>query len=268
MPDLKTSPEPSAAQPIIQIQDVSKRFGEVEVLSGLDLTVQPRERVSLIGPSGSGKSTVLRIVQGLEPVDRGRIVIDGQSLYSVEKDGREVPASDAHQRQVRSQVGMVFQHFHLFPHMTALGNITAAPIHVAGKSQGEAESQGRELLAMVGLEDRADAYPAQLSGGQKQRVAIARALAMNPKVMLFDEVTSALDPEVVGEVLEVIRELSRSDMTILVVTHQMGFAGEISDRILFLDSGSIVEEGPPQQILEDPKEPRTRTFLKRVLEAN
>ena len=258
-------PEPAPA-PVLELRGVSKRFGELEVLRGFDLAVAPAEHVALIGPSGSGKSTVLRIVQGLESVDEGDVLIDGESVRRMIRDGAEVPSDEAHRRRLRARVGMVFQHFHLFPHMTALGNVTAAPIHVLGRSRAEAGEQGREWLRMVGLEDRAEAYPAQLSGGQKQRVAIARALAMEPEILLFDEITSALDPEVVGEVLEVVRDLSRGERTLLVVTHQMGFAGEISDRVVFLDGGRMVEQGPPEQLLENPREPRTRAFLKRVLE--
>jgi polar amino acid transport system ATP-binding protein len=257
----------AAPAPVLELRDVRKRFGEIEVLRGFDLAVAPAEHVALIGPSGSGKSTVLRIVQGLESVDEGDVFIAGESVGRMVRDGAEVPSDAAHRRRLRARVGMVFQHFHLFPHRTALGNVTAAPIHVLGRSRAEAGEQGREWLRMVGLEDRADAYPAQLSGGQKQRVAIARALAMEPEILLFDEITSALDPEVVGEVLEVVRDLSRGERTLLVVTHQMGFAGEISDRVVFLDGGRIVEQGPPEQLLENPREPRTRAFLKRVLEA-
>jgi len=258
---------PESHAPILELEGVYKRFGEIEVLRDLDLEVAAGEKVALIGPSGSGKSTILRIVAGLEPIEEGRVSISGESLFTTAEDGVERPASEAHQRRVRSAVGMVFQHFHLFPHMRALDNVTAGPRIALGMSRKKAEALGRELLDQVGLADRAEAWPAQLSGGQKQRIAIARALAMNPEIMLFDEVTSALDPEVVGDVLAVMRELARGEMTILVVTHQMGFAEEFADRVLFLDHGRIVEEGPPEQLFEAPTEERTRTFLKRVLEA-
>lgn len=255
------------AQAIIEMRGVSKFFGELEVLHDLDLTVRRGEKIGLIGTSGSGKSTILRILMGLETIDAGQVLIAGESAFTQEVNGREVAADEAHRRRVCRSVGMVFQHFHLFPHMRALDNVTVAPIHVRGDARDQAEARGLELLDLVGLADRGDAWPAQLSGGQKQRVAIARALAMDPKVLLFDEVTSALDPEVVGEVLAVIRALARQDLTFLIVTHQMGFAEEIADRVLFLDQGRIVESGPPNEIFHHPHEERTQEFLRRILDA-
>jgi polar amino acid transport system ATP-binding protein len=223
--------------------------------------------VALIGPSGSGKSTILRILMTLEKVDRGEVWVDGMRVWRRQRNGREVPADEAHLRRVRTQVGMVFQHFNLFPHMTVLRNVTEAPRRVLGLSRDEARRRAEEFLSMVGLADKADSYPARLSGGQQQRVAIARALAMDPKVMLFDEITSGLDPELVGEVLDVLRKLAAGGrMTMLIVTHQMHFAREIADRVLFLDGGRIVEEGPPREIFTQPRNERTRTFLRRVLE--
>jgi len=254
--------------PILRLEGVVKRFGELRVLDGLDLEVERSERVALIGPSGSGKSTILRVVMTLETIDAGRVEIDGLDLWHVERHGRRVAADEAHLRRCRAKVGMVFQHFNLFPHMTVLRNVTEAPMHVLGLTREKAEARARGLLDRVGLADKVDAHPAQLSGGQKQRVAIARALAMEPEVMLFDEVTSALDPELVGEVLAVLRRLAReSRMTMLIVTHQMHFARDIADRVVFLDGGRIVEQGPPEEIFARPRHERTRTFLQRLLEA-
>jgi len=255
-------------EPILRLRGVVKRFGPSTVLDGLSLDVAPGERVALIGPSGSGKSTLLRVVMTLEKIDGGEVEIAGTPVWYVEKNGTRVPAGDKHLRQMRSRVGMVFQHFHLFPHKTVLGNLTEAPIHVLGKSREAARALAMELLDRVGLGDRAEAWPAQLSGGQKQRVAIARALAMEPEIMLFDEVTSALDPELVGEVLNVLRGLARETrMTMLIVTHQMHFARDIADRVVLLDGGRIVEEGPPARLFTRPIHERTRIFLERVLEA-
>jgi polar amino acid transport system ATP-binding protein len=254
--------------PIIRIEGLYKSYGALEVLRGLDLDIVPGEKVAIIGPSGSGKSTLLRLLMTLEQPDKGRIKVDGLRMWKIEGTGEDRPADEAHLRQVRGKLGMVFQHFNLFPHMTVLRNLTAAPQLVQGKSRREAEQQARKLLAMVGLEEKADVYPAKLSGGQKQRVAIARAMAMEPRVMLFDEVTSALDPELVGEVLGVLRALAReSDMTMLIVTHEMNFARDIADRVLFFDRGVILEEGPPDQIFTNPKHERTREFLTSVLKA-
>jgi polar amino acid transport system ATP-binding protein len=240
---------------VIHLAGVHKSFGTHQVLRGVSLDVVAGEVVVLIGPSGSGKSTLLRCVNGLEPINRGEITVDGLRVG----DPKEL-------RQVRTRVGMVFQQFNLFPHMTVLRNVAMAPTLVLGKSQGEAEATSLELLIRVGLKDKVDAYPGQLSGGQQQRVAIARALAMGPKAMLFDEVTSALDPELVGEVLAVMRRLAEDGMTMIVVTHEMAFARDVADRVVFMDEGVFVEEGSPLQILSDPRDARTRQFLRRVLD--
>jgi polar amino acid transport system ATP-binding protein len=224
--------------------------------------------VAIIGPSGSGKTTVLRMLMTLERIDGGVIWIDGEPMTHMQRNGQMVPATAAHLRRVRGKIGMVFQHFNLFPHMTALKNCMEAPVTVLGLPKQEAQARAAELLGMVGLGDKKDHYPAQLSGGQQQRVAIARALAMRPKVMLFDEVTSALDPELVGEVLNVIRKLgAEHNLTMLMVTHQMGFAKEFADRVCFFYQGKIAEEGPPAEIFTNPKNERTRQFLRAVLEA-
>lgn len=255
-------------QAIVRCADLCKSYGDLEILRGLNCEIAAGEKVSIIGPSGSGKSTLLRLLMTLERPTSGRIEIDGESLWTMPQQGREVPASEAHVRRVRGQIGMVFQHFNLFPHMSVLQNITLAPRLVAQQSSDAAAERARELLGMVGLAEKADAFPAQLSGGQKQRVAIARALAMNPRVMLFDEVTSALDPELVGEVLNVLRQLAHeTDMTMLLVTHEMSFARDISDRVLFFDGGVILEEGSPDKIFSAPEQERTRQFLRAVLEA-
>jgi polar amino acid transport system ATP-binding protein len=251
---------------IIRMRGVWKSFGETPVLRHMDLDIPGRQRVALIGPSGSGKSTLLRILMTLETIDSGTVELAGESVWTVRRKGRDVPADRAHLRGIRSNVGMVFQHFNLFPHMTVLRNVTEAPVHVLGLPRDEARERAMELLELVGLTDKVDAYPAQLSGGQKQRVAIARALAMQPKVMLFDEVTSALDPELVGEVLNVLRRLARErEMTLLIVTHEMRFAQEIADRVVFMEGGGIVEDDVPAVIFSHPKQPRTREFLKAVL---
>jgi len=253
---------------IVRMRGVRKCFGSEVVLDALDLEVARGERLAIIGGSGSGKSTILRILMTLEGIEGGRVEIDGDSVFTVERSGKEAPASEAHLREIRKKVGMVFQHFHLFPHMTALGNVVEAPRRVLGLSKEEAEARGRSLLDRVGLAEKADAYPARLSGGQQQRVAIARALAMRPEVMLFDEVTSGLDPELVGEVLDVLRELARAgETTMLIVTHQMRFAREIADRVVFLEAGRIAEEGRPEEIFTEPRRARTREFLRSVLEA-
>lgn len=252
---------------MVRMRGVTKAFGDHVVLRELDLDVKPGEKVVIIGPSGSGKTTILRVVMTLERPNEGTVEVNGQHLYHEEKNGQLVPASEKHIRSVRSQVSMVFQHFNLFPHMTALENVTLAPIKVLGKSKEEAEADAVELLKSVGLGDKTGATPSQLSGGQKQRVAIARSLAINPKVMCFDEVTSALDPELVGEVLGVLRELAeRGEMTMMLVTHEMGFASEIADRILMFDRGKILEDGPPSQIFKAPEHARTKSFLQAVLQ--
>ncbi|GAN78833.1 ectoine/hydroxyectoine ABC transporter ATP-binding protein EhuA [Acidocella aminolytica] len=247
--------------PIIKFSDVTKRFGDLVVLDHFDFEVNLGEKVALIGPSGSGKSTVLRILMTLETIQEGQIELDG---IPYREPGGHGPfhASAKHLHNIRSRVGMVFQGFNLFPHMSVLRNITEAPVVVLGLSKREAKERAMQLLEMVGLADKADAFPTQLSGGQKQRVAIARALAMRPRVMLFDEPTSALDPELVGEVQEVIRGLAHEhDLTMLLVTHEMRFAREIADRVCFFDKGRIVEQGPPAEVMVNPQEERTQNFL-------
>jgi polar amino acid transport system ATP-binding protein len=257
---------PSNNVPMVRMRDVNLAFGENVVLNGLDLDVAEGEKVVIIGPSGSGKTTILRTIMTLNRPQSGTIEIDGRQLYHEEKGGDLVPASEKHIRSVRSDISMVFQHFNLFPHKTALENVILAPIKVLGRNKTEAEEEGMRLLTEVGLADKAGHRPSQLSGGQKQRVAIARSLAMHPKVMLFDEVTSALDPELVGDVLNVLRKLAeRGDMTMMLVTHEMGFASEMADRVVMFDQGRILEEGPPAQIFKQPKEERTQRFLRAVL---
>lgn len=240
---------------VVSISDLNKSFGSNHVLRGIDLEVQRGEVVCIIGPSGSGKSTLLRCVNMLEQPSSGRIVVLGRELTHIDCDIDEA----------RTKIGMVFQQFNLFPHMTALENVCVAQRKVLKRNAAEAEQKGRALLQRVGLGEKADAYPGQLSGGQQQRVAIARALAMNPDVMLFDEATSALDPELVGEVLQVMRSLAEEGMTMLVVTHEMGFASNVASRVVFMDGGVIVEQGPPSQVISAPREERTRTFLANVL---
>ena len=239
---------------MIEIKGLRKAFGADEVLKGIDLSIDEKEVVVIIGPSGSGKSTLLRCMNHLEEPTGGEVVVDGITL-----------SSEANINKVREEVGMVFQRFNLFPHMTVLENIMLAPMKVKHVAHSEAEKTARELLARVGLAEKADAYPDNLSGGQQQRVAIARALAMHPKVMLFDEPTSALDPEMVGEVLDVMRALANEGMTMVIVTHEMGFAREVGDRLLFVDEGRIIESGVPREVFENPKEERTRSFLSKVL---
>jgi polar amino acid transport system ATP-binding protein len=247
----------------VEFSAVTKRFGDVGVLEAFNLTVPRGQKLAIIGPSGSGKSTVLRIAMALEGIDAGRVRLMGETLW---EGDRRTPEREL--RRLRLQAGMVFQHFNLFPHMSVLENVWRAPVDVAGLPRAEAEARARELLAQVGLEERAQAMPEQLSGGQKQRVAIARALAMRPPVMLFDEVTSALDPEMVGEVLGVLRALAeRSGITMLLVTHEMQFAAEIADRVVFMDGGRVVEDGRPSEVLAAPREARTRSFLASVLGA-
>jgi polar amino acid transport system ATP-binding protein len=258
---------PEAASSLIRFHQVRKSYGELRVLDDLDLDIAEGEKVAIIGPSGSGKTTILRLLMTLERYESGTIEVGGE-LLGLRRDGdRLVPDTEAHLRQVRKQIGMVFQHFNLFPHMTALQNVIEAPIRVLRLSRREAEERARDLFAMVGLQEKAASYPRHLSGGQQQRVAIARALAMRPRIMLFDEVTSALDPELVGEVLQVIRRLAKeSGMTMLIVTHEMTFARDVADRIIFMEKGRIVEAGEPGVIFREPRSERTRAFLKAVLE--
>ncbi|MFW6041813.1 MAG: ectoine/hydroxyectoine ABC transporter ATP-binding protein EhuA [Guyparkeria sp.] len=252
---------------MVEFRKVRKAFGELVVLDDLDLRVDPGEKLSIIGPSGSGKTTILRVLMTLESIQSGYVLVDGEYLWHMERAGEIVPASEKHLRAMRGKLGMVFQQFNLFPHMTVLRNITEAPVRVLGVDKSEAEQRAVDLLRRVGLVDKTSAYPNELSGGQQQRVAIARALAMQPKVMLFDEVTAALDPELVGEVLNVLRQLAEeTEMTMLIVTHEMGFARDVSDRVLFFFAGQIHEEGSPEKIFTEPDRTRTREFLKAVVE--
>ncbi|WP_434695797.1 ectoine/hydroxyectoine ABC transporter ATP-binding protein EhuA [Pseudomonas sp. Z1-14] len=261
---------PTPSRPIVSFQDVTKSYGSFTVLDHLNLDVAPGEKVAIIGPSGSGKSTLLRVLMTLEGIDQGQIRIEDDSLtHMPNRSGVLVPANDRHIRRVRGKIGMVFQSFNLFPHMTALQNVIEAPVQVLGMNPKEARERAADLLELVGLGNKLDHYPSQLSGGQQQRVAIARALAMRPKVMLFDEVTSALDPELCGEVLNVIRKLgAEHNLTMLMVTHQMGFAREFADRVCFFYKGQIHEQGTPAQIFEHPQQERTCAFLSAVKEAN
>jgi len=240
---------------MITVKNLHKYFDDLEVLKGINAEIEDNEVVCVIGPSGSGKSTFLRCLNLLEDITSGDIIIDGENLTS---DGVDI-------NRLRSQVGMVFQHFNLFPHMTVLENITLGPMKVKGMSSKEAKREALPLLEKVGLADKADDFPLSLSGGQKQRVAIARSLAMNPKVMLFDEPTSALDPELVGDVLQVMKDLAKEGMTMVVVTHEMGFAREVGDRVIFMDEGIVMEEGNPEQIFDRPENPRTQEFLSKIL---
>lgn len=254
--------------PIIRIDNIVKRYGPLTVLDGLSIEVMPGEKLALIGPSGSGKTTILRILMTLETISGGHIEVDGEQLYHMPKNGGLVAADGKHLHKMRAKIGMVFQHFNLFPHKCVLDNITLAPMLTKGVPRAAAEKRAMELLDMVGMADKAKSVPAQLSGGQKQRAAIARALALSPKIMLFDEVTSALDPELVEEVLNVMKRLaSETDMTMLLVTHEMGFAHDFADRILFFDRGKIVEEGKPDEIFRHPKQERTQTFLRKIIAA-
>ena len=251
--------------PMVLAEGVHKRFGRLEVLRGIDLEVQAGEVMCLLGPSGSGKSTFLRCINHLEQINSGRLSVDGE-LVGYRQSGSKL--HELHEREVarkRAEIGMVFQQFNLFPHMTALENVTLAPIRVLGISRQEALDRARTELTAVGLEEKAKVYPAQLSGGQQQRVAIARALAMKPKLMLFDEPTSALDPELVGDVLDAMRRLAKGGMTMIVVTHEIGFAREVADKVVFMDGGVVVESGPPAEVLGAPKHERTRAFLSKVL---
>jgi polar amino acid transport system ATP-binding protein len=250
---------------MVQAQGVRKRFGNMEVLRGIDLEVNTGEVMCIIGPSGSGKSTFLRCINHLEKVDGGRLTVDGQLVGYREQGDKLYELRDREVCRRRADLGMVFQHFNLFPHMTALDNITIGPIRVKGEAKATAAKRANELLERVGLAEKALVYPRQLSGGQQQRVAIARALAMQPKLMLFDEPTSALDPELVGDVLDVMRSLAREGMTMMVVTHEMGFAREVGDSLVFMDAGVVVESGAPKEVLSNPTQERTQAFLSRLL---
>ncbi|HVS67523.1 MAG TPA: amino acid ABC transporter ATP-binding protein [Mycobacteriales bacterium] len=250
---------------MVRAAGVRKRFGLNEVLRGIDLEVQRGEVMCVIGPSGSGKTTLLRCINHLEQIHGGRLEVDGQLVGYRERDGKLYELREREVARNRAQIGMVFQHFNLFPHMTVLENIIEAPIRVKGLPKEQAVEKARQLLGQVGLAGREDTYPRQLSGGQQQRVAIARALAMDPKLMLFDEPTSALDPELVGEVLAVMRDLAKSGMTMFVVTHEMGFAREVGDQLVFMDGGVVVESGAPRDVIANPQHERTKAFLSKVL---
>ena len=254
-----------SASAMIELEGVHKYFGDQHVLKGIDLSVAGGEVVCIIGPSGSGKSTLLRCINNLEEIDSGRILIEGKVVYREEIGGRMRSHSNRAIASVRARVGMVFQHFNLFPHLTVVGNIMEAPVHVLHRPKAEARRRSMELLEQVGLVEKADAYPEELSGGQQQRVAIARALAMDPRAMLFDEATSALDPELIAEVLTVMGALARGGMTMVVVTHEMNFARHVASRVVFMDGGSVVEIGTPGEIFGTPRETRTREFLRTVL---
>lgn len=259
--------DPKQNETIIDFQNVTKSYGDHVVLDGLDFSVRRGEKVTIIGPSGSGKSTVLRILMTLEDIQDGVIYVAGKPLWHEEKNGQLVPPSQAHLRMMRKEMGMVFQQFNLFPHMSVMRNVTEAPRQVLGLSREKAKKRALKYLDLVGMTEHADKFPSQLSGGQQQRVGIARALAMHPNILLFDEPTSALDPELVGEVLQVIEHLaSQHDLTILLVTHEMDFARQISDRVCFFDQGKFVEEGAPEVIFTEPREERTREFLSSFLQ--
>jgi ABC-type polar amino acid transport system ATPase subunit len=253
---------------VIRLERVNKSFGRLQVLRDVSLEVQKGEVVCLIGPSGAGKSTLLRCLNHLERIDSGTIYIGGTPVYRFNQNGKEMVDPDHRIEELRSQVGMVFQSFNLFPHLTAVENIMLAPMHVRREPRADVRRRALALLAKVGLSEKVDAYPHELSGGQQQRVAIARALAMQPQAMLFDEVTSALDPELIGEVLRVMRQLAAEGMTMLVVTHEMGFARDVCDRVIFMADGMILEQGTPQQIFSAPRNERTRQFLQSILERN
>nr|WP_020499569.1 amino acid ABC transporter ATP-binding protein [Sciscionella marina] len=257
--------EQPTQEPMVRAEGVCKHYGRLEVLKGIDLEVAPREVMCVIGPSGSGKSTFLRCINHLEKVNAGKLWVDGE-LVGYRQHGDKLHELREHEvAEKRREIGMVFQRFNLFPHMTALGNVIEAPVQVKGIPKAEAKQQGEDLLTRVGLADKADAYPNQLSGGQQQRVAIARALAMKPKLMLFDEPTSALDPELVGEVLAVMRGLAEDGMTMVLVTHEMGFAREVGDSLVFMDGGVVVEKGKPRDVISNPQHERTQSFLAKVL---
>ena len=251
--------------PMVKAEQVCKSFGALDVLKGITLEIGKGEVLVMVGPSGSGKSTFLRCINHLEQVNAGRLYVDGELIGYRDKGSKLYEMSPRDAAKQRRDIGMVFQHFNLFPHRTALENLIEAPIHVKGLKKSEAVARGRDLLQQVGLSEKAEAYPAQLSGGQQQRVAIARALAMSPKLMLFDEPTSALDPELVGEVLEVMKKLAAEGMTMVVVTHEMGFAREVANHLVFMDEGVVVESGPPREVLSNPQHERTKAFLSKVL---
>ncbi|MCP9234244.1 amino acid ABC transporter ATP-binding protein [Mesorhizobium sp. M0045] len=251
--------------PLVRARNVHKAFGPLEVLKGIDLDVAPGEVVVILGPSGSGKSTFLRCINHLEAIDQGSIEVDGEQIGYRLHNGRLDKLSDRAIAAQRRKIGMVFQQFNLYPHMTTLQNVIEAPVGVHRENRKEAIGYARELLTRVGLADKIDAYPRQLSGGQQQRVAIARALAIRPKLMLFDEPTSALDPELVGEVLATMRDLAKQGLTMIVVTHEIGFAREAADRVVFMDDGNVIEAGPPDEVLAKPRHPRTRAFLSRFI---
>lgn len=257
-----------STEPIVKYLDVKKSFGDTHVLKGINLEIRPGEKIAVIGPSGSGKTTIIRMLMTLEEPTSGDIIVNGKNLWKMEKNGQLVKANEKHIREVRGDIGMVFQHFNLFPHMTILENCMAAPIHVKKENKDEVRERSIKMLERVGLGTKLDFYPSQLSGGQKQRVAMARALVMRPKIMLFDEVTSALDPELVGEVLEVIRDIAENDdMAMVLVTHEMEFALDIADKVLFLDQGVIAEQGTANEVLVDSKNERVQSFLKRFRKA-
>lgn len=270
MPMVETLPTSSLAQQkaIVEAQGVTKQFGDLKVLNDINFTLSPSEVVCVIGPSGSGKSTLLRCLAFLEPYDHGSVYIDSQLLGYEDSGGKRVRTSEKRVDEVRAPVGMVFQHFHLWPHRTALENVTEALRLVNGLSRRDATAEGMAMLEQVGLADRAGYFPESLSGGQKQRVAIARALAMKPRVMFFDEPTSALDPELVGEVLDVMNKLAADGMTMVVVTHEMGFAAKVADRVIFMDQGRVVESGTPDKLFRQPKSERLQQFLNTWRERN
>ncbi len=270
MHDLAEQPQAIAVTepPVLGLERINKSFGRLQVLRDVTLEVRKGEVVCIIGPSGAGKSTLLRCINHLEKVDSGTIYFEGAPIYRYVRDGRTIVDPERRVEEIRSHIGMVFQSFNLFPHLTALGNVIEAPVHVRGDKPEAARQLGLMELARVGIAEKANQYPHQLSGGQQQRVAIARALAMDPKVMLFDEATSALDPELVGEVLRVMRKLAADGMTMVVVTHEMGFARDVADRVVFMADGAIVEEGHPQQIFSTPSNQRTRQFLQTILDRN
>ena len=254
----------SRMEPLLRIADLHKRFGELEVLSGVSIDVPKGEKLCIIGPSGSGKTTLLRCINYLEKPSAGHVYIDGKLIGEKLVDGKYVHLTDRELAKERAEIGFVFQRFNLFPHLTALDNVTVAPRRVLGMARAAANELGREMLAKVGLAHKAAEYPERLSGGQQQRVAIARVLAMQPKLMLFDEATSALDPELVGEVLRVMRQLADEGRTMVIVTHEIQFAADASDRVIFMDAGRIVEDGPPREVLTNARQPRTRTFLSQI----
>jgi polar amino acid transport system ATP-binding protein len=251
--------------PMVKAEQVCKSFGALEVLKGITLEVGKGQVLVMVGPSGSGKSTFLRCINHLEVVNAGRLYVDGELIGYRDRGSKLYEISPRDAAKQRRDIGMVFQHFNLFPHRTALENLVEAPVHVKRVKKADAVARAKDLLDQVGMAEKATAYPAQLSGGQQQRVAIARALAMNPKLMLFDEPTSALDPELVGEVLEVMKKLAQEGMTMVVVTHEMGFAREVADQLVFMDGGVVVESGPPREVLANPKHERTKAFLSKVL---